>query len=148
MKSDWQTDDSKQAQTVVRETSPSETSRKSTRRTSTQSGPGGRLRVVVNPRSLRVQVPVLRRALLICPGRSPGSKGRSLPALRLRIATAILPRVESRVVSQAASLCLQWRDRAGICPDFPFKPSRAPQASFSCITQGANERFFLGAGQV
>jgi hypothetical protein len=39
-----------------------------------------------------------------------------------------------RVVLQAASLCLQWRDRAGISPDFPFKPNMGTVGYVCCIT--------------
>jgi hypothetical protein len=31
-------------------------------------------------------------------------------------------------------LRLQWRDRTGIAPDFPFQPSRAPWVCNSCTT--------------
>ena len=34
----------------------------------------------------------------------------------------------------ATHLRLQWRDRTGISPDFPFKPSRAPWVCNSCTT--------------
>jgi len=35
---------------------------------------------------------------------------------------------------QVASLCLQWRDRAGISPDFPFKPNSGTVGYLICIT--------------
>ena len=34
----------------------------------------------------------------------------------------------------ATHLRLQWRDRTGIAPDFPFQPLRAPWVSHSCTT--------------
>jgi hypothetical protein len=45
--------------------------------------------------------------------------------------------VSDRVVTLAASLCLQWRDRAGISPDFPFKPKSGTVGCLSCTTLAA-----------
>ena len=39
-----------------------------------------------------------------------------------------------RVVLRAALFCLQWRDRAGIAPDFPFKPIMGTLGQFICTT--------------
>ena len=36
--------------------------------------------------------------------------------------------------AMAAHLRLQWRDRTGIAPDFPFQPFRAPWVYLSCTT--------------
>jgi len=62
------------------------------------------------------------------PGRSPGSK-TTLTCRPLSFPVGL------RVVMLAVHLCLQWRDRAGFSPDFPFKPMWAPWVYTISITQ-------------
>ena len=45
------------------------------------------------------------------------------------VPTAHLPRLYRLVVLRAVLLCLQWRDRAGFAPSFPFKPPQGHHRS-------------------
>jgi hypothetical protein len=84
-------------------------------------------------------VSVLRRNLQLTRGKSPGSQ------MATRARTALLPRRYCRVVLRASLLCLQWRDRAGIAPDFPFKPVVGTIGQFICTT--AIQRLLSAAAQ-
>jgi hypothetical protein len=79
-------------------------------------------------RRLRRRVSVSAENCYFHPGRSPGSK------TTLTYPPPSFPGI-FRVVLLAAHLCLQWRDRAGISPDFPFKPMWAPWVCSISITQ-------------
>jgi hypothetical protein len=80
--------------------------------------------------SYRAQVSVLRRTLQHEPWQVSWLKAT------LACRPTFLPRYD-RVVLQVASLCLQWRDRAGIYPDFPFKPNWGTVGYLCCITLAA-----------
>jgi hypothetical protein len=70
---------------------------------------------------VRRMVSVLRRKLLCTPGRSPGFE-----AAPIAVPSLLLPRLEGPSGCLETHLRLQWRDRTGIAPDFPFQPLRAP----------------------
>ena len=65
---------------------------------------------------VRRKVSVLRRKLQIEPL-------AGLLAQRQHLRVDRYPSPVDRVVMLAVFLCLQWRDRAGISPDFSFKPN-------------------------
>jgi hypothetical protein len=69
----------------------------------------------IKPR-VRRKVSVLRRKLQFEPL-------AGLLAQRQHLRVDRYPSPACRVVTLAAFLCLQWRDRAGISPDFSFKPN-------------------------
>jgi hypothetical protein len=69
----------------------------------------------IKPR-VRRKVSVLRRKLQFEPL-------AGLLAQRQHSRVDRYPSPVSRVVMLAVFLCLQWRDRAGISPDFSFKPN-------------------------
>ena len=82
-------------------------------------------------------------------GRSPGSWiRRRLPSRRFD-----LPWLIAKWFDETTSH-LQWRDRAGLTPDFPFMPSRAPEADiqlsgldvYACARAGV-KLFSIGAIQ-
>lgn len=58
---------------------------------------------------------------------------RSAPASRCRVSA--FPGFTTEW-TMATHLRLQWRDRTGIAPDFPFQPSRAPWVCICCTTPG------------
>jgi len=68
--------------------------------------------------------------MLCTPGRSPGFEVH-----RCRCQVSSFPGMQAEW-TMATHLRLQWRDRTGIAPDFPFKPLRAPWVCNCCTTPG------------
>jgi hypothetical protein len=61
------------------------------------------------------------------------------------VPTAHLPRLYRLVVLRAVLLCLQWRDRAGFAPSFPFKPRQGHHRSIP-LYHGDSAHSYGGRG--